>query len=355
MKVPEKAAPADSKAAPVQETSLATAAPKPPLHIPEDFGVSMPATLVSEAGNSVISNDGNSVISNDGHSLTLLAADEVRYGAGSVLQAYAGMYETSRKGANALLALAKANEEDLLAGKSVPLLGLPGLGAFTMDLKVKADHAELTFWAGDGATRHRFLWLSFTDEKHGQGIFHPITGKHPMAFVTHFDLAKNQGNADVYFTQDELFGHSRAHIEVESFPAAQGDQPVFKVKLGGWMHDAAFLAAGAVVGTANVLKDGSASAIYGVKAPGATAFAFKSGMMADAPEGRHGIYLDKSAGETNPDLVTAAQRAAVPPDDDVSAPDFPDPESLPPVTPDPTNPEAPIDGTFADPTFRFPI
>jgi hypothetical protein len=360
MRVPEKAAPTDK--APPQQTVTTTVVAnaglvaKTKLRIPEDFGVTLPATLVGEAGNSIVSNDGNSIVSNDGNSLrALMAAPQVHFNAGGVVRAYAEMYESSRKGANVLLALAKANEEDLLAGKEVPLLGIPGIGALSMNLKVLADHGELTFWAGDGATRHRFLWLSFTDEKHGQGIFHPVVTKHPMVFVTHFDLTKNQGDADAYFVRDAVFGHARLHIGVESFPAGTDDQPALKLKVGGYLHDALFLKDGAVVATANVLKNNKAAAIYGVKAPGASAFGFKDDALQDAAAGQHGLFLDESGDPTPHGLVSSAQRAAVPPDDDIAPPTFADPATAGPApAADPADPEAPADATFADPVFRFP-
>jgi hypothetical protein len=362
MKVPEaKAAPVEAaKPAPVADAAGVVTAgqivARPSLRIPEDFGVSLPSTLIGEGGAGVISNDGHSVVSNDGNSFGLLAADGgLSTSAGAVVRSYGIMYEASRKGAKALLELAKANEDDLQAGKEVPLLGLPGVGSLAMSLRTFNDHAELTFWAGDGAGRHRFLWLSYTDEKHGRGIFHPVVTESPYVFATTFDLTKNQAEADAYFMRDKILGHSRLHISVATFPGSAADAPALKLRVGGFMHDAAYLKEGAVVASANVLRSNTAAAIYGVRPKGQAAFAFKNSTLGDAPAGAHGLFLDSDGNELNPATITAVQRAAVPPDDDVTPPAFTDPVDVAPLkAPNPDSPNAPTDATFADPAFSFP-
>ncbi|MDB5097112.1 MAG: hypothetical protein JWM80_1533 [Cyanobacteria bacterium RYN_339] len=377
IRVPEtaKAAPAadQSKVTPLTQdaagavTAGGAVTGKVKLRIPEDFGVAMPSSLVGEAGgavisndgNSVISNDGNSVISNDGNSLRAFAVLDAEsaslLSAGGVVRSYAEMYEASRKGAKAMLTLAKANEDDLLAGKDVPLLGIPGLGALTMTMKAFNDHGELTFWAGNGDARHRFLWLSFTDDKHGKGIFRPLITKSPYVFASSFDLTKNQGDADAYFAKSEVFGHARLHLAVTSVPGAGADAPAFKLRVGGFVHDAVFLKDGAVVASANVLRNNTAAAVYGVRAKGQTRFTFKNGLLDDAAAGAHGLYLDSMGKPLASLAITAVQRAAVPADDDIAAPAFADPADAPPLPASSTkDPEAPLDAVFADPVFSFP-
>ncbi|MDB5097111.1 MAG: hypothetical protein JWM80_1532 [Cyanobacteria bacterium RYN_339] len=315
------AAPAAGVPSPV--TAAATAAFRPVL--PKALAVVLPGAfngIISEHGGAIISNHGSSLIANNGGAYQLADAG---FPVGSFVGSLLNPYLTSRKALGDILTLAEANQEDLFAGRTVPLIAADGKGSF-MAMKTFADHAEFTAWDDDGATRVPFLWVSYPDAEHGEAIAHgPVgkDGKRGYLVHTRFDLVSGTTTEDVYFNNYFGSGLSRVHYEVTVKPGAgvglvQATGVLRQVNEGP--------PDGRVALAARTRADDSGAALLGLRADteAAPGYAFQPPVYL----GPDGVVL--AAGKAD-----AALQAIVPTQADISASVPADPKTTDPYT-DPT-------------------